>query len=115
MKIGCIIRPGPVRSSSATRTGCPSAPRSTQLRTPGSGLDPMSDSISVDGERFFGEGPYRLLRGVQELGSLHASTQRRAGARLQELQNLTSVAEIQGAVRFVQYNELGLAHQRAGQ
>ena len=29
-----------------------------------------------DGERFFGEGPYRLLRGVQELGSLRSSTQR---------------------------------------
>lgn len=29
-----------------------------------------------DGERFFGEGPYRLLRGVQELGSLRASTRR---------------------------------------
>lgn len=28
------------------------------------------------GARFFGEGPYRLLRGVEELGSLRASTQR---------------------------------------
>ena len=29
-----------------------------------------------NGDRFFGEGPYRLLRGVQELGSLRSSTQR---------------------------------------
>lgn len=28
------------------------------------------------GERFFGEGPYQLLRGVRELGSLRAATQR---------------------------------------
>lgn len=26
-----------------------------------------------DGEKFFGEGPYRLLRGVEELGSLRAA------------------------------------------
>ena len=31
---------------------------------------------SYDGERLFGEGPYQLLSGVQELGSLRASAQR---------------------------------------
>ena len=35
----------------------------------------MTRIIFVDdaGEKFFGEGPYRLLRGVQETGSLRAS------------------------------------------
>ena len=30
---------------------------------------------SADGERFFGEGPYRLLCGVRERGSLRAAAQ----------------------------------------
>ena len=29
-----------------------------------------------EGEKFFGEGPYQLLRGIDELGSLRASAKR---------------------------------------
>ena len=32
--------------------------------------------LNDDGEKFFGEGPYRLLRGVVETGSLRASAMR---------------------------------------
>jgi len=31
--------------------------------------------LTDDNEKFFGEGPYRLLKGVQECGSLRASAQ----------------------------------------
>ena len=31
--------------------------------------------IADDGEKFFGEGPWRLLKGVEETGSLHQAAQ----------------------------------------
>ena len=52
--------------------------------------------VADDGEKFFGEGPYRLLRGVEKTGSLHQAAQQMEMSYSKAIKILKRAEEIIG-------------------
>ena len=52
--------------------------------------------VSDDGEKFFGEGPARLLRGVEEKGSLRAASMAMGMAYTKALQIINHAEKVVG-------------------